>query len=264
MYAKGGLGMRSAFLCLLVFAALLHPAAAAAQIIGRTPPYQCQQQSFYGAQNSADAPASVAAVLAQSKDLEFRTCRDTQSNIHYFLRERRPNRQGVCRIFEHEIFPGAPSDRAWFATQYDQHSPQSLSGWREDPPPQWQADKYVAEKGELALVTAETCPPATDARYAAVNNVTDGILKAFDRAWRAASASPGDFDFAFATAALKDGATPATKNSLRDDALSGKVHFGVISCGDDGCVASTRDVNVSFDMGGNGVVFTALSPVYEI
>ena len=259
--------MRTLLACFCLSIAMLHANTARAQIIGHRPPYECQHSDLYNAGASTNAPAMIIAALAgPGAGLEFRTCNDGQNNIHFFLREPHPNQAGVCRIAEREIFPASPADMVWFATPFGPNSSTPLKGWSYEPPSLWKAGGYKPIRGELAQVTGVTCPSSSDANYLAVRHVTDGMLKSFVAAWHKAAASPDAFDRAFASAELRDGATPKLKAELRDAALAGNLRIGDISCSDEGCRASMvpNDIAIIFDVGRDGIVFTGLAPIYEI
>jgi hypothetical protein len=246
--------------------AILSPAVPAyAQIIGRPRVHQCSpHQELYSTSSKDIPPVLAAAMTGDGAALEFRTCRDGEGSVHYFVREKLPNYSGVCRISEKEIFPGKATDEAFFNTPSAPSLARALKGWTEKPPLSWRA-RYRSDATEMALVHDGPCLNSSVANYIAVSGVTDGMMKNVMGAWSRAVGSPGAFDRAFASVELRRGATADDKRKLRAAALAGKLRFGDISCTDRDCAASIAALTlyVHFDVGARGVVFTALSPIYQ-
>src|ERR1700742_3472474 len=63
-------------------------------------------------------PPLPDSLLGVAPGVEFRACNDIGRNAHYFIREPRPNRDGVCRVYETEIFPSSPNDMVLYSTGY--------------------------------------------------------------------------------------------------------------------------------------------------
>jgi hypothetical protein len=205
----------------------------------------------------ANVAASPPSPTGMPPGTEISTCKDRQENIHYFLRAPRPNRDGVCRVYEEEIFPGGPADRAFIRTDYgaDIHV---LEGWTQRPPEAWRGDGYTPVRESFALVTDGACPTMSDARYLRTTNVSDGMLKGFYQAWGAATSSPQAFDKVFAGLVAKAGFSPAFLGNIRDGALRRQVKPEDIRCDDDGCAAWVGLAFIHFDLVDGRFAFTGL------
>jgi hypothetical protein len=242
-----------------------------AQIWSGGPSLSCQPDKLYAASNHAGAPpaveAAIEALSGPSSNLMFATCSDGFHNLHYFLRESRPNRDGVCRQYENEIFLASDSSSVWVRTRGDNPSP--LKGWRSAAPAQWGTQGYKTVSREFALLTNGECPSGFDPRYMVVTHITDGMLKSFDAHWHETIRSPEAFDKAFAGMQSKYGVSvkdmQKLEASLRDDALQNKVRFTGMSCGDkgDGCTADTNlGLHVEFDVAEGGIALTSITPTW--
>jgi hypothetical protein len=233
----------------------------------------CFDERLFNAQ-SRDAPAAVAAAFAgQGSKLAFRTCRDTDRNIHYFLREPRPNPNGVCRTFEKEVFIGAPSDGAHVRLEYSGTVDNwyfVLRGWTETPPASWSAMRYPARSQVFGFVADGDCPPGDDTRYMALTNVTDGTLKAFLQAWSRVAASPESAraalgGFLVEAHPIPRFNTPERQRQFRERVIaavsSRKESLAAMSCDTTGCAAQFDSFYAAFDIGPNGIVLTGLAPV---
>jgi hypothetical protein len=220
--------------------------------------------------HSTGAPSIIAASFAgDGKQVAFRTCQDGDGNIHYFIRKPRPNRNGVCRTFEDEVFPGTDGDRILVDVLYDGSAPNwyfSLKGWKAWPPDGWTLLHYTPRSSVLGFVSNEDCPTGEDARYLSLANVTDGMLKAFQSTWIEATRSSETLDKAFRNVPTVSGATgkidPQPSQALRDR-LSAAVFvehdkITAISCDTGGCTAFLTDQAVGFDFAAGGIVITKL------
>ena len=166
--------------------------------------------------HSTGAPSVIAASFAgDGKQVAFRTCQDGDGNSHYFIRKPRPNRNGVCRTFEDEVFPGTDNDKILVDVLYDGSAPNwyfSLKGWKAWPPDDWTLLHYTPRSSVLGLVSDEDCPTGEDARYLSLENVTDGMLKAFQSSWIEATRSSETLDKAFRNVPTVSGATVVIAN----------------------------------------------------
>jgi len=184
--------MRAFFLAFVIGAGLLsaltNKAAAFAVINAHTVQalYSCSASKIYR-EDSKDAPDIIARSFAgEGRRIVFRTCRDYDGNTHYFIRKPRPNRNGVCRIFESEIFPGSETDFIIVDVLYDGMAPNwsfDLKEWKGVPPQAWISMRYTPQSSILGFATTESCPPGEDARYIPVGDVTDGLMTTFPTYW---------------------------------------------------------------------------------
>ncbi len=162
----------------------------------------CEADRIFAPGDSGAPPVIARSFEGRGKVVTFRTCRDADGNTHYFIRKPRPNRDGVCRVVEDELFPGTPKDFVIVDLLYDGTAAGwyfDLHGWTFRPPGDWHALNYGARHKMLALVTSATapCPRTDDVHYIPVS-ATDGMLKTFFGVWRSAKASPDSFDKIFA------------------------------------------------------------------
>ena len=262
-------------LCFLLL--LLAPNPARTQVIIRPHTANaltyCTGDKFYSA-HSTDAPSIIANSFAgDGKQVAFRTCQDGDGNIHYFIRKPRPNRNGVCRTFEDEVFPGTDSDRILVDVLYDGSAPNwyfSLNGWKAWPPDDWTLLHYSRQSAILGFVTGGECPAGDDARYIWLGNVTDGMLKAFQEKWNQVSQSPEAFDKAFFavptvssfTGKLDARPSQAMRDRFRDYVFQNHDKPTLISCGDGGCVANFKYQAIGFDFTADGIIFTKLMRIF--
>lgn len=257
------------------------PSIAHAQfVISGDPKLVCGRSEVYDASHREGAPPLVGKALAAlsgpSAKLGFAVCKNAYGNLHYFLRQPRPNRHGVCRQYEEEIFPVATKakqeDGAVFYLA-DDGITRSLGDWTIIAPGTSRERYFDAIPQEFALLAVGDCPPVSDPRYISVSQITDGMLKAFDAHWRRAIRSQEAFDTAFAKLRLRMGNDPETslkdmwemETRLRAAALQGKVSFTNLSCPDDndGCIASTNlGIFVGFDTSETGAEFVYLLPTF--
>jgi hypothetical protein len=188
---------------------------------------------------------------------EVSACRDAEKHIHFFLRTPRPNRDGVCRVYEEEIFPGGIADRAFIPMDYGT-SIHALEGWTQRPPEAWRDDGYTPVRESFALVTDGVCPAMSDTRYLPTTNVSNGMLKGLYRAWHAATSSSQAFDKAFAGLAMNAGFSPEFFGHFRAGVLRGQVKPEDIRCDDDGCAVWMGPVFIQFDLVDGRFAFTGL------
>jgi hypothetical protein len=261
----------------LLLAILLPPPGTHAQIIrgdgtgnadGTATALQCiGGEKIYGAA-SRDAPALIARSLAgDGKRFAFRTCTDAEGNTHYFIREPRPNRDGVCRAFQNEIFPGTEQD-SWMAQiQYDGRDMfVDIKGWKSLPPDAWRSRPYYRPSRHVSLgfVSNEACPPGADPRYVPLTNVTDGVLKEFTRLLEEAAASPQAAARIFGPPVRIE--PPEFSGDFRWLGASWS-RVGAIDCDDAGCIArGPRGGSpfISFDTGPGGLRFTKVGFIEEV
>ncbi len=196
---------RAAFLAAALLAAFSAVSPVSAQIIVREHTVQalayCESDHYYNPA-TADAPAIIAKSFeGPGKQVTFRTCTDVDGNTHYFVRKARPNRNGICRVFEEEIFPGSTTDSVIVDVLYDGMAPHwyfDMQGWKYSPPNSWAKLQYTAKSRILALESSDGCPSGDDKRYIPVGPLTDGMLKSFYGLWHRVSETPASFDEAFA------------------------------------------------------------------
>lgn len=232
----------------------------------------CTPESEFVVPGQRGAPAWAAAPLAAG--LTIRTCRDQDNNTHYFVRIARPSPPTICRLRENEIFPASAGDKASLDMPFTPPGLQSLPGWSDQPPQAWQAVHYARQWHELGLVSAVACPPANDPRYMELENVTDGMLLQFQRVWVRVTASPDAFDNAFRdvpsfTDPMGKELAPPGKSlvpQLRRDIFERRARVIDLRCSLKNCVAHTEDydLDIYFDLGPDGLVFTRLEPVFLI
>jgi hypothetical protein len=221
------------------------------------------------------APGVIARSFAgRGAVLTFRTCQDSDGNTHYFVRKPRPNRNGICRVAEDEVFPGRAGDFVIADVLYDGTAKGwyfDLHGWTFRPPANWRAMDYRARHQSLALVTTSSaiCPRTDDAHYIPVSG-TDGMLKAFFKIWRTATASPGSFDRFFAKVPVQAetafGSPDAvqTRSFLRDIVFKRHADVATVDCdmqemgSEPGCAALVDIVSILFDVTDHGLIITGI------
>jgi hypothetical protein len=218
-----------------------------------------------------DRPAPVAADLpGDGKRLAFRTCRDWDGNTHYFLREPRPNRAGVCRSVEREIFPGSARDTVRATLSYDPAAPVfALAGWKDTPPAAWAKAGHSNPVQEFGLVADADCPSGNDPNYVLMFNVSDAVFKSFNTAWDELSRSPDVLRAAvYQFRPVKDAASNAGRMTRRFNdffitgVAQGRHRLTRVYCGDTGCGARVGDSAVLLfaPAPGGGVVITDVRP----
>ena len=126
----------------------------------------CFDHKIFNA-DSRDAPVNVASSFSgEGARLVFSTCRDAEDNTHYFVRAPRPNRNGVCRAFEEEIFPATASDQIRIQVMYDNMAGEqyiALKRWTRSIPQGWAALKYPSRTQEYEFLIESDCPVVDDA-----------------------------------------------------------------------------------------------------
>ena len=235
----------------------------------------CDESKLYGAHNT-DAPAIIAASFAgEGRRVAFRTCPDGDGNMHYFLREPRPNNNGVCRVFEREVFSGTEKDELFVQVLYDGTARNwyfTMKGWKVWPPDDWTSLHYSRQSAVLGFVTSQDCPPGDDPRYIWLKNVTDGMLKTFQNAWDAARRSPEALVNAFRDVPTEGSKFPgqmdaqpsqALRDRFRSAVIEGHDKLTGISCDDRGCYASLSNQAIGFDVTPSGIVFTKLIALWR-
>ena len=234
----------------------------------------CEGSTLYSAR-STNAPAIISSSFGgEGKRLAFRTCRDADGNTHYFIREPRPNRNGVCRVFENEVFPGPSKYGVSVRLLYDGTAPGAyfnMKSWSAWPPDDWTLLHYSRRSSVLGFVTNEDCPIGDDVRYIPLQNVTDGMLKAFQSAWIEATGSPETLDKVFRNVPTLGSEHPGQidtppsqklRDRFRNDIFNGHNTVVEMSCAEDGCSAYLRDQAVGFDFTTSGIVFTKLEQLW--
>ena len=234
----------------------------------------CLDSKLYSMHSTA-APSIIANSFAgDGKQVAFRTCQDGDGNTHYFIRKPRPNRNGVCRVFEDEVFPGTDADEVFVEVLYDGTASNwyfKLKGWKAWPPDDWTMLHYTRQSSVLGFVGNENCPLGDDARYIWLRNVTDGMLKSFQNAWGAASRSPKALDKVFAVvptiSSFRGTVDPQPSQRLRDNLRRSvfERHDKVveISCNESGCIANLSGQAIGFDVTAGGIVFTNLRVLFQ-
>jgi len=196
-------------------------------------------------------------------------------HTHYFVRKPRPNRNGICRILEQELFPGTPQDEQIVDVLYDGTAPNwyvTISGWQSWPPEDWVKLPYLPQSGILAQESGDACPPGDDKGYVSVGSMTDGMLKQFFALWRDISSSPEAFDRAFANTTSNAYANMGGKEdheglvrTLRQylfEKNRARPALKVLDCNTvgrlEGCSAYFQGFVVGFDVGDSGLKITRL------
>jgi hypothetical protein len=225
--------------------------------------------------HSGDAPAVIAnSFSGQAAPITFRACRDADGNTHYFIRNPRPNRNGVCRVFEHEVFPGTEKDIVFVQLRYETVRPgwyTTIKGWKAWPSDDWALIHYQRQSSVLGFVTGADCPPGDDPRYIALGNVTDGMLTGFQKAWDMATRSPEALEKAFArvptatswTGDIDKVPSQGLRDILRSSIFERHARVGTITCDEGGCTAWLDRVSIAFDTTPSGIVFKALKAVWR-
>ncbi|MBI3677866.1 MAG: hypothetical protein HY243_14755 [Proteobacteria bacterium] len=213
---------------------------------------------------SPDVPLPIARSFeGRGSVLTFRTCVDPDENTHYFVREPRPVRNGICRIFEHELFPGTGRDIEAVETQYPGGLDSSLKlrGWKDWPPQAWVERHYTPQSRILAQEGENECPPGDDKRYISVGALTDGMLKAFYQLWHRATDSPESFDKVFPSSIPYDEARQQLRNELFTQGHE-RPTVGILDCHEDNpayCTAYLSNVlEMEFDFTDQGLTITNL------
>lgn len=234
----------------------------------------CTASNLFSAA-STDAPALVAASFSgEGKRVAFRTCRDGDGNTHYFIRAPRPNRNGICRVFEHEVFPGTENDSAIVQVLYSGMEPGwevTIRRWKMWPPDEWTLMHYSRQSAVLGFVTGQACPLGDDPRYIGLENVSDGMLTSFQSKWEAVTRTPTALEEAFAgvpTVTAFSGAIDAQpsarlRENLRRSVFERHRKVESISCHEGGCTAWLDSVSVDFDVTPSGIAFKALKAVWQ-
>jgi hypothetical protein len=217
-----------------------------------------------------DRPAPVAADLpGDGKRLAFRTCRDWDGNTHYFMREPRRNRAGVCRSVEREIFPGSARDMVRAALSYDPAGPVfALAGWKDTPPAAWAKAGHSNPVQEFGLVATADCPTGNDQNYVLMFNVSDAVFKSFNTAWEELSRSPDalraatyQFRPVMESASNAGWMTRRFNDFFITGVAQGRYRLTRVYCGNTGCGASVGSGSVLFTPApGGGVVITDIRP----
>jgi hypothetical protein len=232
---------------LFLLAALSVPGAARGLVTTRGDSYQCVVNLGTPPDSPRDMPPGA----------QVSTCKDPRENIHYVLRTPRPNRDGVCRVYEEEIFPGAPSDSATIRTDYGTQS-RLLKGWTSRPPQAWRGDGYRPMQAGFALLADGECPAVSDPAYVRVTNVSDGMMKAFHQAWSKAISSHQAFDKMFSGLVMKTDFSQRYLSGVRDSVLRGTARPQDMRCDDNGCAAWVGMDVVDFDLVDGRFAFTSL------
>jgi len=227
-------------------------------------------EHLYSAESRA-APSTIAASFkGQGKVLVFRTCKDVDGNVHYFMRKPRPNRSGVCRVFEDEVFPGTKKDDVSVEVLYDGTAPNwffVLRGWNSRPPNKWAKMRYSPQSAVLAQVHDGECPRGDNSDYISISGVTDGTLKSFYHLWGSITASPEVFSKAIADVPLRFNTGNATRSNLQIAVFEGHQRLASVECygsaadaivNDGGCTAIIDSFGVQFDVTNTGPSITGL------
>jgi hypothetical protein len=253
---------------LLLFALL--PLPAGAQIVYRPGTLAslsaCEHAPRLFTADGPDMPAALAGSFAGPlRGMAVRTCVDMDGGLHYFVREPRPNRNGICRVQEREIFPMRDA-AVTLAASYEAVGPESaiiLKGWSDAPPPAWREKGYRAEPRTLGLMSDAPCPRGDDRRYVPVHNSSDAMLTLFHRQWARIIASPEAFDRAFAAVAWLDDpahrpATPFSRTALRRYVFEKGGAPTSLACDEAQCRVQFGLAVVRFDAAADGLVPTGL------
>jgi hypothetical protein len=271
--------MRAIVLALAI--ALLLPAltrgAAAQVIVGEhtlQALYTCEDGKLYEADGKG-APGIIArSFTGEVRRIVFRTCEDADGNTHYFIRKPRPNRNGVCRVFESEVFPGSKTDYAMVDTLHDGSAADAyfdMYGWTETAPKAWSKMGYTGQSSVLGFATKDSCPLGDDPRYIRLSNVTDGMLTSFHLYWEKITRSEQALRAAIQNVPTVSGPGEAIDASpskaLRDEfvaaAINGHSRAFEISCDTEGCRAFfSQGPTVAFDAGPDGIILVALEAVW--
>jgi hypothetical protein len=231
----------------------------------------CFDEQLFGAQTPNAPPEIAASFNGHGAQIAFRTCRDADRNIHYFIREHRPNPNGVCRTFEAEVFRGTATDVILVRRLYDGMADNwyfTIKGWTALPPAPWVAKRYPRRTQVLGFISGAECPPGGDARYIPLANVTDGTLKSFQHTWDRISATPEMLRAALEPIPVSrvtgiarfdtEERKRAFKERAISRALSAKQTLQSMICDEGGCAAYLDFATVEFDVGINGIAFKGL------
>ncbi len=271
------------FVCAICAVFLAQPVSAQIVVMPHTAQALgfCHNDQHLYTSQTANAPSIVArSFRGQGSIVTFRVCNDADGNTHYFIREPRPNRNDICRIFEQELFPGDEQDLLIVDTLYDGTAPDrsfTMTGWKSWPPEAWAKLHYAPRSEILAQASTRACPSGDDVRYVPVGPMTDGMLNGFFKLWSEVSNSPAAFDKAFAhtisDAVVKMGfpednaaLVVQLRSSLFDKGASRPV-LEYLDCGIgnlEGCSAGFDRYVVGFDVSEHGIVITRLDPVLLI
>lgn len=275
--------MASKFAPLAAAFALLvsQPPAAKAYIVPSRPGtvqalMDCFGQRTFSA-NSPDAPEIIASHFSgDGARLVFRNCRDTDENTHYFVRAPHASQNGVCRIFEEEIFPASPSEQARIEVTYGNMRSRRyavLKGWTSSIPQGWAALRYPARTQAYGFLTESACPLGDDARYMPLTNVTDEVLMSFQSAWSRIAASRQSLEAAIgklpaALTGIEHFDTPERKQRLRERVIQDVLAGGEIPyeyrC-DTGntCSVFFNDFGLDFIHAPSGIVLTKVYALFQ-
>ncbi|MBS0471024.1 MAG: hypothetical protein JSR60_08135 [Proteobacteria bacterium] len=240
----------------------------------------CRQDKLFDAMSTGAPPRISVALSGRGSVLAFRICTDADGNEHYFVRQPRPNRAGVCRVLEDEVFPAKrPSEFVNVSVPTDVSSnehPFGLAGWTDRAPAAWRRLGYRSETRSFALVTEPDgrCPLPDDTRFIPVT-ASDGALREFQRLWHAATATPQDFYREFGSAPVLNSIPSGVPKQatayflLHDLVFDRHADISSIECqtgstGTDTCSAWIGNISIEFDVSGQGLVVTGIreSPVF--
>ena len=236
----------------------------------------CPDRKMFNS-DSRDAPAIIASRLSgEGARLVFSTCQDADGNTHYFVRAPRSNRNGVCRAFEEQIFPATASDRVRIEVTYGNMAGEryvALKGWTRSIPQGWGALKYASQAQEYGFLTDSDCPRGDDARYMALTNVSDDVLKSFQGAWSRISASRQSLEAATAKlptvwTVIEHFDTPERQQKLRERAIDGvlagtEIPRGYRCDGENACSVAFNSFGIDFAPAPSGIVLTKLFQLWR-
>ena len=248
-----------------------HTPAAKAYIVpppsGTVEELDCVDSEKFNA-DSRDPPAIIASSFSgEGARLVFRTCEDFGGNMHYYVRAPRPNRNGVCRAVEEEIFPAAPADRIRIPVTYSSTGHYiTITGWTRSIPQNWVALHYATRIREYGFGSESACPFGDDPRYAYLANVSDNLLKLFQSGWARIASSRQSLESAIANlpaeyVAIEQFNTPDRQQKLRErviqTVLDGKERPVEYWCEKGNkCFASFDSFTIGFAPVQGGIVLT--------
>jgi hypothetical protein len=227
----------------------------------------CRDNQIYSSQDK-NTPSIVADSFAkQDRPIVFRTCRDLEQNDHYYFRVTYPKLDGVCRVLDHEVFPGSSNDE--YMAPLGSRNIFTIKGWKAWPPDEWTLKHYTRAENVLGFVSSGDCPLGNDPRYMLLVNVTDGMLKSFQQTWDRVTASPEVLTKTFSDVPTASGflgkidtkPSQALHDRLRDAVFVKHEKLSTIQCRVEGCAAALGSVWVDFDVGPSGIVFTMVRPI---
>lgn len=222
---------------------------------GSASPWYASRSRFYSAA-SQDIPAALVPALGKDSHLAIRTCTDFDGNAHFFVRTPTRSQDGVCQVFENEIFP-AEGRMVPLTLVQGEFNFLRLSGFTRAVPQAWSDRGYTTRPDDIVLaqLAPEPCPDGSDSHYLITVNVAPGLFKMAMQAFADARTEDG---FARVFTGSPDRGVPDPRRVLATAGVTSMV------CRSGGCSAGlTTGGNAQFDLHDGHVVITRVFPYID-